>query len=78
MADGSLEGRAIAVRVQWDQTQADAHKVQDEANRDSASLEGADAVFKVGTRIWKEDMGPIPPRNADHVRYVFLFSFPTE
>ena len=61
----------MAVRVQWDQAQADAQAVQDKAHRGAAdggkmqAPAGAAAVFEVDTRIWKEDAGPIPPRSVD-------------
>jgi len=65
-----LEGRAVAVRVQWDQTQADAQAALDKAKerpvggtrtqqQQQAPPAGAATVFEVDTRIWKEDSGPI-------------------
>eukprot|EP01032_Pedospumella_encystans_P018831 gene18831-21426_t len=71
VADGVLEGRAVAVRVQWDQAQADAQAALDNAQEGAAdggkqqAPAGAAAVFEVDARIWKEDAGPIPPRSVD-------------
>lgn len=79
VADGVLEGRAVAVRVQWDQAQADAHAALDGAAQQPQSGSemntpaGAAAIFNVDTRIWKEDSGPIPPRPADHQVCTALF-----
>ncbi len=71
-----LEGRAVAVRVQWDQTQADAQAALDKAqertvdgSQQQAPPAGAVSVFEVDTRIWKEDSGPIPPRSVDQQVY---------
>lgn len=68
VADGALEGRDLAVRVQWDQQQADEHAASDcTAATDVAAtwaVHGEGAVFKAGCRLWKEDAGPIPPREG--------------
>lgn len=66
-----LEGRAVAIRVQWDQAQADAQAASDKTLQQQGETgatdapAGAAAVFEVDTRIWKEDSGPIPPRLVD-------------
>jgi len=68
------------VRVQWDQTQADAQAALDKAKerpvggtrtkqQQQAPPAGAATVFEVDTRIWKEDSGPIPPRSVDQQVY---------
>lgn len=75
VADGVLEGTAVAVRVQWDQAQADAHAAQDAAvdgvGRAAGALADAAAVFEVGTRLWKEDSGRLPPRSPSQVCLLF-------
>ena len=58
VADGVVQGRRLGVRVQWTQQQAD----KDAADTPDGSAPGPTAVFEVGTRVWKEDAGPIPPR----------------
>lgn len=79
VADGVLEATAVAVRVQWDQAQADAHAAQDAAACDAGagtagaavSLADAAAVFAVGTRLWKEDSGRLPSRSPSQVCVIF-------
>jgi len=74
-----LEGTAVAVRVQWDQAQADAHAAQDFAAGEAGAgmagvaagaLEDAAVVFAVGTRLWKEDSGRLPPRSPSQARVI--------
>ncbi len=55
VADGAVLGRDLGVRVLWEPSQ------QAEQQADSLAV---DAVFAVGTRLWKEDAGPIPPRTS--------------
>lgn len=54
MADGSVLGRELGVRVLWGPSEAE------QLTADVA----VDALFPVGTRLWKEDAGPIPTRSA--------------
>ncbi len=80
VADGVLEGRDVAVRVQWDQQQADEHAAADKAGPKAGAhadvpvwaVQGEGAVFRVGCRLWKEDAGPIPPRDGGAEKIVSI------
>ena len=52
VADGVILGRDIGVRVIWD-----AQQQAQQLGRDAA----LDMIFRAGARLWKEDLGVIPP-----------------
>jgi hypothetical protein len=56
VADGAVLGRDLGVRVLWELAQ----EQQSQGQEQNSDVQ----VIAVGTRLWKEDAGVIPPRTA--------------
>jgi hypothetical protein len=58
VADGAVLGRDLGVRVLWELAQEQQSQSQGQGQDSDVQ------VIAVGTRLWKEDAGVIPPRTA--------------
>jgi hypothetical protein len=56
VADGAVLGRDLGVRVLWELAQ----EQQSQGQGQNSDMQ----VIAVGTRLWKEDAGVIPPRTT--------------
>ena len=67
MADGVLEGRDLGLRVLWSPSRAEdnhAPVAVAAGSEDDVDNDESIAIFPTHLRLWKEDVGHIPPRQS--------------